>query len=300
MHQRVWDPLYWQTYALSLVQLLHGVTNVQRVPDKVQGDAGLEFFTTSNCMYQCYAPQDDNVAKASEGMKRKATADLGKLQINRTFLAEMFEGKKFERWILLCPFVDDKKVINHTRAQGRKIAKLALPFIATNFEALVHCQEDFKVQIEQLKALPIAPHVDLPAPTPEILAAHMKTPLSETMRAKLGRAFPESNEQQISRRTEVHTLNHIKRSNMLDFLRQQHPMLWERAISTISSEEERLEAVGASGPGPSDQLRNSLDRIEDGLKRDVPTLASSTVNQIANGTLADWLMRCPLDFPEAR
>lgn len=79
-YRRAWKGDEWQAFALQLVQRRHGPENVQVVPDSVGGDAGLEFFTTSGCLYQCYAPEETaDVAKAASAMKAKAGRDLPKL-----------------------------------------------------------------------------------------------------------------------------------------------------------------------------------------------------------------------------
>lgn len=83
--RRLWSGDEWQRFALKLVQLRHGSQNVQIVPDKVRGDAGIELITTNGCLYQCYAPQEvSDVSKAASAMKAKARVDLPKLVKNKT------------------------------------------------------------------------------------------------------------------------------------------------------------------------------------------------------------------------
>jgi hypothetical protein len=82
---RAWDPDGWQAFALQLVQLRHYPQNVQIVPDAVRGDAGIEFFSTDGCLYQCYAPEEvADVGKAASAMKEKARRDLNKLSTVQT------------------------------------------------------------------------------------------------------------------------------------------------------------------------------------------------------------------------
>src|SRR3954470_5366865 len=103
-NRRSWKGDEWQTFALKLVQLRHGAKNVQIVPDAVRGDAGLEFFTTCGCVYQCYAPEEvSDVKKAASAMKAKAGRDLPKLQKNKDTIEQLLCGVSVERWILLCP-----------------------------------------------------------------------------------------------------------------------------------------------------------------------------------------------------
>src|SRR4051794_38642643 len=111
-HRRAWTGDEWQGYALQLVQRRHGPENVQIVPDSVGGDAGLEFFTTSGCVYQCYAPEEtSDFAKAASAMQAKAGRDLPKLANNKNKIELILGGIVVNRWILLCPFLDNKNVV---------------------------------------------------------------------------------------------------------------------------------------------------------------------------------------------
>jgi len=263
----------------------------------VGGDAGLEFFTTDGCLYQCYAPEEPgNTAKASSAMKQKATRDLPKLRDKQQVIAAILTDLKCSRWILLCPFLDDKAVIAHVRAKGTEIRKLSLPFLSDDFEALVQSQEDFANEIAQLRRLPIGPELTISPTTDEAVDSQDKK-LVQTLDEKLGRAFPRASETRRIGFRETYIRNHIRRENTLERLKTDHPVLWERAWQTINAEENRLELLGAAGTAsPSEHLRESLARIEVGLAKDLPSVAHATISDLSAGTLSDWLMRCPLDF----
>ncbi|TPL20972.1 hypothetical protein FJ945_19710 [Mesorhizobium sp. B2-4-9] len=296
-YQRHWEGKAWQRRAHLLVQLRHGAQNVQIVPDKVRGDAGLEFFTTDGCLYQCFAPEEPgNTAKASSAMKQKATRDLPKLRDKQDVISGILASLKCNRWILFCPFLDDKAVIAHIRAKGIEIRNLHLPFLSNDFEALVQSQEDFAIEIAQLRRLPIGPELIISPTTDEAVGSKGKE-LVEMLDEKLGRAFPKASKTRRVAFREAYIKNLIRRENTLETLKTDHPVLWERAWQTINAEENRLELLGAAGTAsPSEHLRESLARIEVGLAKDLPSVAHSTISDLSSGTLSDWLMRCPLDF----
>jgi hypothetical protein len=52
-YKRDWNADEWQGFCLQLVQLRHGHENIQGVPDKVKGDAGIEFIFIGGTLYQC-------------------------------------------------------------------------------------------------------------------------------------------------------------------------------------------------------------------------------------------------------
>ncbi len=59
-----------------------------------------------------YAPEEvSDIQKAASAMKAKAGRDMIKLKNNQLKIAAVLSGLPVERWILLCPFLDD--VIAH-------------------------------------------------------------------------------------------------------------------------------------------------------------------------------------------
>lgn len=298
--RREWKGKEWQEFALQLVQRRHGAENVQVVPDKVRGDAGLEFFTTCGCLYQCYAPEEtSNVAKAASAMKAKAGRDLPKLEKNKAIIEKLLAGTAARRWILLCPFLDNKDVVVSIRARGLVVKAANLAFLTADFEALCHSQEDFQVEIEQLRAMSLGPPLSVSPPTETQVKDAGKTEIGARIDDKLGRAFgSKTPDAQIAARRDQYVKAHLHRENTLEELRENHAILWERAFETIEAEEARLIAVGASATLPGQQLQESMNRMEASLAEALPTLNPALRTRIALGTISDWLIRCPLDFPE--
>jgi len=298
--RRAWKGDEWQAFALQLVQRRHGPENVQVVPDSVGGDAGLEFFTTSGCLYQCYAPEEtSDVAKAASAMKAKAGRDLPKLAKFKHKIEPILCGIPVSRWILLCPFLDNKDVVADIRKRGLAIKGQGLPFLAPDFEALCHSLTDFTGELEQLNALSLGPPLSVDVPTSTDISEAGETSIGRKIDEKLMRAYgPSATLAQVTQRRDAYVKAHLYRENALDQLRQNHSVLWERAFQSLEAEETRLIAVGASSTLPTEQLQDSTNRIEASLTKALPTLPSGVITQIAVGTVSDWLIRCPLDFPE--
>ena len=297
-HRRDWEAGEWQGHARRLVQRRHGAVNVQSVPDEVQGDCGIEFYTLDGTVYQCYAPEKPSaVQAAASAMKSKAGRDLGKLAKHRDKLARIFGPTRIERWILLCPFLDDKDVVAYVRMKGAEVPGCGLEFIAEGFEAVVQSQEDFEHEIAGLRSLPL-----LITPAELASTTMLQTPsgdLEAVLIDKLERANPKDKADQIERKKQAFVNAHARRESVLARMSLEQPELWERAIVCINGEEQRLEATGAVGEVPIAMLHNSLDRIERILQNDVTGVARATIQEISMGTVADWLMRCPLDFPRS-
>lgn len=297
-NRRAWGGDEWEKFALQLVQVRHGAHNVQIVPDLVRGDAGIEYFTMDGCLYQSYAPQAvSDVPKAASAMKNKASRDLKKLSKRSPIVHSLLGSLKIERWILLCPFLDDKAVIAHVRSKGEALKGQGLQFLSANFAALVHSLDDFEGELTILRNQARGPMLTVLKPHQDDVRAAAESDLMRRLSEKLKRAFP-GEVGAVEHRKQQHIHAHLTRANTLDQMKIDHPELWERSIRCLDAEEQRLLAVGATGKAPTDQLASSLERLETSLRESLPDVELSVITQISVGTLSDWLIRCPLDFPE--
>ena len=293
---RDWTGEDWQNFARRLVQARHGPQNVQEVPATVMGDAGIDFFTTDGCAYQCYAPaQSANTAKASSAMKGKATRDLNKLQEKRSVVAALLGSIELSRWILLCPFLDDKSVIVHLRTKEQTLQNADLSFLTTDFRVLVQSALDFESELRALRMRSLGFPLDLKIPTDEAVAIHSSA-IDTQIDHKLQRGFPRLLPQRRNELRRAHIRAHLTASNMLDQLKCDFPDLWEAYRRTVRTEELRLAAAGPGSEGSGNQLASEQTRLESQLSSTLQSLERPTITAMAVGVLATWLIECPLDF----
>lgn len=271
---------------------------MQDVPDKVQGDAGLEFITTDGCCYQSFAPQEtSDVAKAASAMKEKGVRDLRKLVQNKDKISEILGDRKISNWILLCPFLDNKDVISRLQTVANEIKKAGLTFLAPDFCALVQCQEDFETEYQQLRARAVGAPLSIRKPSSEQIE-EAKSKLDQRVEEKLKRAFPLDDDTKTEKRKKTLVYAHVECENVLSDLRDAYPDFWEASTECIGAEECRLEMAGAEGDTASQQINSSMDRVQSALKSQVPGLSEKLVKSISQGQVGTWLIQCPLDFDE--
>lgn len=296
-YPRGWDGKQWEAFSLVLVRLRHDPTNVQPIPDRVKGDYGIECITTDGCCYQSYAPLESaDVAKAASAMKAKAKADLNKIRNNAEKIKKLLNGKSIKRWILLCPFLDDKAVVETVATKASELKASKLEILSDDFEALVHCQDDFSQEIDTIRKRAVGTALDISEPSDDIvdLAAN---DLDRTLDEKLGRGFPELDEGARRFRKHGFISTQIRADNALEQLKRDAPELWEQAMTAIGLEESRLQTVGSIEAGsPNKIMLGEQDRLFDALKAVLPTISSTSVQAIAQGQIGTWLIECPLDF----
>src|ERR1022692_1431651 len=150
-----WGGGEWQERCRRLLGAKYG-ENIQFVPDRVDGDGGLEAYRLDcGTVYQCYAPQDAFTVEAqTNAQKRKIRDDIYKLVSKPDDTVELLgKGYLVSRWVLLTPEYDDKELIKYARIKSLRTRTTVPqpPWCSDDFEIVVASDTDlFSVEMAQL------------------------------------------------------------------------------------------------------------------------------------------------------
>ncbi len=288
----------WQGLCIRVLREHHGPAHLVHVPDEDRGDAGMEAFSLDGCVYQCYAPENEPLRASQRFTKQrdKMTEDVGKFIDNHDKIKRILPpGFEASLWILLVPLITTKRLMEHASTQTQRLRDADLSYAAANVivEAqtiTAYEQACVTVVTRQLTrlSLPAADQLDY---------GMLQTPQIETMNTKLAKTPAYQTVE--SRTTLVDRLltSHLVGRTHRDCLRDQLSELGDELEERLSDLEARLELhYRLDQPDPDRLLVSVLDDTERKV-RDVLNIRDSEARVIAEGQVADWLMRCPLDFP---
>lgn len=302
--QECWDPNEWELHVCGLLRDRHGDINVMKVPARHKGDFGLDYYCLSNRVaYQCYAVQEPcTVADRATKQIAKITTDLKKFTTKQTELKKLFGEVIINRWILVVPLHDSSQVNGHLTTKCVEVKKLCISYIAADFEALVHDLENFDSASQQSRAMQRRSFSlpALPQPTPEEIETWTQAsdPLVQNLVRKLAKRVGVDDDALLAEAVRQAVGWFLERENALEALRTTAPQLHENLTSVISRYARELEFAGPPVDGSANLiLRSEIDRLISALKQSVPNFSDASAHQVAVGTIADWLLRCPLDFP---
>lgn len=294
-----WNPDDWESFALSLLYARHGNLNVQKVPATHQGDFGIDFYCTSDSViYQCFAVEEPvDIAVRAARQKNKITTDLQKVLKSAVEVSKLFHGAPIEKWILLVPMHDSKDVNLHCAKKTKDMRALKLPHLDTDFEVCVHDQKSFPggALTAAMSAL-TSVSLSVQAPTQQELDAWQagSPNLLANATKKLSKRTHGGVQDAVANGVELF----LKGNALVDALRSSAPDLHEKVVAAISTRSKRLGFVGPQGgPAANNIMNTELDTLINAIKEAAPTLSDANAEDIALGTLSDWIMRCPLDFP---
>jgi hypothetical protein len=199
---------------------------------------------------------------------------------------------------LTVPIHDSVQVNIHLATQTEKVKVLRLPYATEDFVADIHDLESFDAASRERRIL-VRNSISLPSVAPSRQEIHewaeASNPLVSNLAQKLSKRVG---------RLELEEAVHqaigwfLERDNALQTLRENTPQLYEALAGVISRRATRLNFFGPPPCGTANEiLKTEFEALTKEFEKIVPNFTADSAQKLALGTLAEWMLRCPLDFP---
>lgn len=298
---QVWNPDDWELFSLNLLQHRHGTLNVHKIPAAHQGDFGIDFYCTKEAVaYQCYAVEEPiDISTRADRQKTKITRDLAKIVANEMEIKKLFNDVRIKHWILLSPLHDSKEVNLHCSKKTKDMRDKQCGVLDDAFEVAIHDLTLFPAAVIASGLTSISSvKLSVPAPSTEEVAAWTvgsSNLLANAHHKLLKRTSPEN----ISDAVADATSAFLQGNALLDALRSGSPDLHEKVTIAIKSRARRIQFAGPQGGQSANGILHAeLDSLISAVQSAAPNLSNENAEQIAYGAISEWIMRCPLDFPD--
>jgi hypothetical protein len=146
----------WEKLCVDCYRIRYQEDHYQEIPAVHGGDAGIEGFTKSGIVHQCYCPERDySDSELYEHLRNKMTADIDKLLNNGERLQELGVPPIAE-WHFVIPEYKDSRILAHAANKQKEVvdAKAANPsentHIADGFQIVIKVAKDFTPEISRI------------------------------------------------------------------------------------------------------------------------------------------------------
>ncbi|NEA27996.1 hypothetical protein [Actinomadura bangladeshensis] len=292
-----WDGDEWENWCILLIRRRYGADQVQVVPAKHRGDLGIEAFTFDGCAFQCYAAQEPTTVKDRyEKQRDKLTRDLTKLVDRQDKFLQLLGSVRINRYIFMVPFFDSHELVQHASGKTEEFRAKHLPHLTEDFHIVVIDEDAYADVREEVIRRP-QPLVVVQDHSQDEVSAWIEanSQAVETADRKL-RGVIEHNPTRI-KAIEGLITQYIKGENALSAMRDKFPDSWENTTRYRNHKEQLLIFQYPSMDISFNSLAIIAKEIETDLGQEIPALDSMLRSALSWATIADWIMRCPLDFP---
>lgn len=297
-----WDGDSWQAYCDTLLALHHRDA-YQTVPAADRGDCGIEGHSTDGqgCAYQCYAADPEiSIAERRKRQVAKITETVGTLVRSRDRLAQVIGEHTINQLIFLFPRHDSADVNAHlhrqearlrTEASTNGMTCIAADVVLTVWTIPPHLEAE-RTELERVGAtLARLPDVQVTDAEKEQYRQEAADALPRAQE-KLGRRFGQTRAPELM---EI-TIEDLLIGSQQEAALQDLPDLYERYERLKRTEQRNVRRMSAEGTTSGLTLDGLIDRLRGQITAEVPGVHSGDAKTLAAGTLASWLVECPLDF----
>ncbi|MDF3005318.1 MAG: hypothetical protein K0S22_1790 [Oscillospiraceae bacterium] len=276
------------------------------------GDGGIEGFTQSGIVHQCYCPEKNySVDQNYEHLRDKMTKDIGKL-LKPDYIKKLGDWgvPPIAEWHFVIPELNDSRVVKHAETKRREVlaAKKANPttytHIRDDFKVIIKCADDFLLEISRIV---LSPHKDYllnlaikHRNAPDYTQCGSEKVKNIQRKIKAIKNTDDDSDEDVVFLVNYYIESYLSGLAILSQLRLNFPEIHE---SLIQLEQSCKKDVSVKTRTISDHSENAklfnqlLDEFEDKLKEQFSTTIDlASIGELKQDLVASWLADCSMEF----
>jgi hypothetical protein len=288
----------WEDSCQKLFRLRY--EDYQEVPAQFGGDYGIEGFTRSGLVFQCYCPDEDPSGNdLYEKQRDKITNDIRKLIKYAQKISALGAGI-IREWHFVTPRYNSHQLLSHCRSKESEVLSKSLKTIHNRFTICIKTEDDYISErqiylgMNGLRVQPVSEEPPLEE-LEKLLTSDNKIVLN--IKTKLDKLALSS--YQRANLTRALVSGYVVGQNELETLNEKFPSTYRSVIQLKSSKQSQLAIRTLScSDNHSSILHEILQEYEDKLSADFSgSLSNALIARLSTEAISDWLGRCPLNFP---
>jgi hypothetical protein len=296
----------WDDFCQKCFAIKYDPEGYQKMPAYNGGDLGIEGFTRTGKVFQSYCPNVPiNPDKLYEHQRDKITTDTNKLILNEKKLKSCLNGVEIEKWIFYTPDLLNKELVEHAAKKSNELLKKKCSIISRNFHILIHDFDYLDPYVEQiLGQMPRRLGFRPETLDGEALANWADSEIELVMnsnRKNKSRLF----NVQLTESQIVDRVNKMTERNIRNFLNGESitrnwllkfPEILANFLSLKGAIEHLAEDICATSSNPAEAYESIQKMVESKLANAFPNLDETTRTHLNSHLMADWILRCPIEF----
>lgn len=270
------------------------------------GDNGIEGFTRTGKAFQCYCPDEHYTQNELYKKQRdKITKDLKKLKTFEKQLQKKLGGTLIDKWYFVSPSYSKNNIVDHCTVKRDEVKSWELSIIDnSNFEVIPVNLDFLKPEIKYVlkidnQKIDISP--DSPTTENEKLQWKGKEISLVQNAQRKHKARFESNTNDLDKKvdslTEKSVSHFLEGNGILKKWQSDYPDDYEKFIKIISQVEEQVIEECMFPSSDNNALHKKFSAmVEAKIKEAFPYLDQIMIQNLCNQVMADWILRCPIDF----
>lgn len=285
-----------------------------KVPSNHSGDAGIEGFTYSGVVYQCYCPEKEYTDnELYEALRDKVTRDVGKLIDKKNSKNLIALGINcIKEWHFVIPNYRDKRIIIHLESKRQEVLQKKKEdpetffYIDDDIRLILKVAEDFKVElVRQIRNPLVDVKLNLAVkPTSKVDWTKCDTDKINNIKRKI-MAIMDTNEddEDFKLMIKFWASAYLKGIDLMTRLQESFGQIYEELFEL---EKYYKDDVSVKSRMNTDHSLNSrifngiMDDFEQRLKDEFDYFSTASIIELKHDLISGWLADCSLQFKAAK
>lgn len=296
-----YDGNSWEEFCQVCLKLKFDKEGYQELPAWT-GDMGIEGFTRTGVAFQCYCPEEDYEPQTLyEKQRDKITNDLGKLEKNKVELKKYLNGILIQQWIFLTLMYKNKELVKHCLTKASEYKKKKLDILSPTFDVLIYDVDYFVAQIPIVigtKIDRIEIDVDRDE-TNDIKWRETNISLVDNAISKHNKRVPDciNKEEKVNKLTDFTIGDFLDEQQLIVKWKELNPSDYEKFLRIVGDYEKTVETLCIINTDDNNALYEKIKlELKEKLKNGFSYLEDITLDKLTKGVMADWILRCPINF----
>ncbi|SHH09124.1 hypothetical protein SAMN02745229_00199 [Butyrivibrio fibrisolvens DSM 3071] len=299
----------WENLCTACYRLRYKNEGFQSIPAAYCGDGGIEGFTQSGIVYQCYCPEkqyaDDELY---EHLRNKLSKDISKF-INPDYSRTLksLGVRNVHEWHLVVPEYKDKRILQHAEAKRKEVLEYKkthedqCDYICDDFVILIKIIDDFKVEISTTVRANLGVKLDFTVLKKDEIDwskcdSEKVANVSRKVKAVMGCDDEDDDYKEL-----LHTFleSYVTGIELLEKLRNDDIDTYENIMALEQSykKEVSLKTRMNTDSGMNQKLFNDImDEFQRKLEGNFPYISAASIGELKLDLISSWLADCSMQF----
>ena len=298
----------WELLCQKCYKIKYKYENYREIPANPNGDGGIEGFTSTGIVNQCYYPEgnySDDVYY--EYLRDKMTKDIRKL-LDPKYKKKLigFGVPVIKEWHFLIPKYRTNSILSHAKAKSDEVRKAKkdnrelYSHISDDFEIVVQDAENLQYEIYQVSIMEAwRGKIDLSPLVSEINWVECPSDKVANIKRKVIAICKSDDENDIQELVSIYSNAYIKGITLLTKLNESYKEMFEELQKLTNSYKDKLRIKTAFNPNSNENYTifiGILEEFEKMLIDNFPSLNDCSRNEIVKDLIGAWLADCSLKF----
>ncbi|MFD2330100.1 hypothetical protein ACFSR7_12680 [Cohnella sp. GCM10020058] len=301
----------WEKLCKSCFRMKYQDEHFTDIPATHGGDGGIEGFTRTGRVYQCYCPErnysDDDLYSH---LRDKMTRDINKL-VSLQYAKRLKELgiQNIKEWHFVIPEYKDARIVVHAEAKRKEVLDLKkknpqeYDYIDDNFAILIKTAEDFKVEITRIIRTTITDvklnFAILHVGKPDWSKCDSEKAENIKRKIKAVRGNIDETEEDLNELIDIHIEAYINGLEVLRILREGYPEVFEDIYMLEQSYKKQVKMTTRLNPDSSMNFKvfnEILNDFQNTLERQFKYLNPASITELKLDLISSWLADCSMQF----